>query len=159
VLGRLLGSAPITPAYSSSTNTNTYSIVAAECRDWSAIAMRISKRIVLAATMSWIYSVTLGLIFSINWDGKLHFNLLLVPAAYYAPTIFSTICALLIAPVAFWSIGNGIRRHLIFGPIVWLIIAVYESAAPFASMAYDLAGALLLAVLGLVVLRVVPVTK
>jgi hypothetical protein len=110
----------------------------------------------IAASMTWLYSVTLGILFAIHGDGKFHFDLLLIPAAYDAPVVFSSLLALIVLPFAFWSIGNGVRRHLIFGPILWIAIAVFECAAP---AVYNLVGAVLLAVLGLVALRVVPATK
>lgn len=118
--------------------------------------MRIVKRLLLAAALTWAYSMTLGFIFAVHWNGQFHFNAYLNSSAYIAPLVFSSICATLVTPVAFWSIGNGVRKHLIYGPILWVIIAVFECVAP---PVFNLAGAVLIAVLGLVALRVIPVTQ
>jgi hypothetical protein len=114
--------------------------------------MRVLTRALIAVALSWTYSMTLGFLFAIHWDRQFHFDVLLTPAAYIAPTIFSTIVAVFIAPITFWSIGNGIKKHCIYGPILWILLAVYENTA--AAM-YNLIGVIILAVAGLVILRLI----
>ncbi|MGD0942087.1 MAG: hypothetical protein ABR905_20525 [Terracidiphilus sp.] len=114
--------------------------------------MRVLKRTLIAVALTWIYSVTLGFLFAIHWDRQFHFDALLIPAAYIAPTVFSTVIAALVAPIAYWSIGNGLTKHCIYGPILWILLAVYENTAP---PVYNLGGVVVLAAAGLVVLRLI----
>ncbi|MGA2349305.1 MAG: hypothetical protein ABSF70_02645 [Terracidiphilus sp.] len=114
--------------------------------------MRVLTRMLIAVTLSWIYSMTLGFLFAIHWDRKFHFDVLLVPAAYIAPTVFSTIVAVFIAPITYWSIGTGVRKHYIYGPVLWILLATYEITAP---SVYNLVGVVVLAVAGLSVLRMI----
>jgi lysylphosphatidylglycerol synthetase-like protein (DUF2156 family) len=114
--------------------------------------MQVLKRMLVAVAMCWIFSETLGFLFAIYWDRHFHFEVLLIPAAYVAPTVFSTIIAVFIVPVAFWSLGNGVRKHCIYGPVLWVLLAFYEIVAP---PVYNLVGVIMFAIIGLVILRLI----
>ena len=119
--------------------------------------MNLWNRILVAAVMSWAYSVTLGLLFAVAASENHSLRTLLLPAVVPVALIGSTIVAITIAPVAFWSVRTGARNLWLYGPILWTALAVYIVFAIPKAGHYGQYGLLALAVLGLVALGFIPV--
>src|ERR1700685_1467358 len=83
------------------------------------------NRILLAAAMSWAYSVTLGLLFAIVLSENHSPKDLLLPGVIPATLISSTVVAIAITPVAIWSVRTGTRNLWLYGPILWITLAAY----------------------------------
>ena len=114
------------------------------------------KRILLAAVMSWAYSVTLGLLFAIVLSENHSPRDLLLPGVVPATLIGSTIVAIAITPVAIWSVRTGTRNLWLYGPILWVALAAYIVFAIPRAGHYGQYGLLFLAVLGVVILGFIP---
>jgi hypothetical protein len=110
----------------------------------------------IAAVMSWAYSVTLGLLFAIAVSGNYSLRTLLLPGVVPVALIGSTAVAIAMTPVAIWSVRTGARNLRLYGPILWAALAAYiVLAIPKAGHSGPY-GLLFLAVLGLAVLGFIP---
>jgi hypothetical protein len=118
--------------------------------------MNLWNRILLAAALSWIYSATLGLLFAVIVSENYSVRTLLLPGVVPATLIASTIVAIAITPVAIWSVRTGARNLWFYGPILWVALAAYVVFAIPRAGHYGQYGLLCLAVLGLVVLGLIP---
>lgn len=118
--------------------------------------MNMWKRILVAAVMSWAYSVTLGLLFAVAASEDHSLRTLLLPAVVPVALIGSTIVAIAITPVAIWSVRTGARNLWFYGPILWIALAAYVVFAIPKAGYYGQYGLLFLAVLGLVALGFIP---
>jgi hypothetical protein len=118
--------------------------------------MGLRSRILVAAVMSWAYSVTLGLLFAVVLSENHSPRDLLLPGVVPAALIGSTIVAIAITPVAIWSVRTGTRNLWLYGPILWLTLAAYVVFAIPKAGHYGQYALLFLAVLGLVALGLIP---
>ena len=118
--------------------------------------MTILKRILLAATMSWVCSVTLGLLFAASASGHLSFSTLLLPGVVPVALIVSTVAALLMTPFAVWSVRTGVKNLRIYAPILWVALAAYIVAVIRRTGAHGPYGLFLLGVAGSVILGFIP---
>jgi hypothetical protein len=119
--------------------------------------MSLSSRILLAAAMSWTYSVTLGLLFAVIVSGNYSLRTLLLPGVVPVALTGSTVVAIaIITPVAIWSVRAGARNLWFYGPILWIGLAAYIVFAIPKAGHHGPYGLLCLAVLGLVVLGLIP---
>lgn len=118
--------------------------------------MNVWNRIVVAVIMSWGYSVTLGLLFAIVVSEDHSPKDLLLPGVIPTALLGSTIVAILITPVAIWSVRTGARNLWIYGPILWAALAAYVLFAIPRAGHYGQYGLLFLAVFGLVALGFIP---
>jgi hypothetical protein len=114
------------------------------------------KRVLIAATMSWVYSVTLGLLFAVVLSENHSPRDLLLPGVIPATLVGGSIVAIAITPVAIWSVRTGARNLRFYGPILWVALAAYIVFAIPRAGHYGQYGLLFLAALGLVVLGFVP---
>jgi hypothetical protein len=118
--------------------------------------MSLWNRILVAAVMSWAYSVTLGLLFATVLSENHSPRDLLLPGVVPATLVGSTIVAVAITPVAIWAVRTGVRNLWLYGPILWIALAAYVVLAIPRAGHYGQYGLLFLAVLGLVVLGFIP---
>jgi hypothetical protein len=118
--------------------------------------MSLRKRILVAAVMSWAYSVTLGLLLAVAVSENHSLRALLLPAVLPVALIGSTIVAIAMTPVAFWSVRTGARNLWFYGPILWAALACYIVLVFPRVGYYGQYGLLGLAVLGSVVLGFIP---
>lgn len=118
--------------------------------------MSVWNRILVAAVMSWTYSVTLGLLFAVVLSEDHSLRSLMLPGIVPAALIGSTIVAIAITPVAIWSVRTGARNLWFYGPILWIALAAYVVFAIPKAGHYGQYGLLFLAVLGLIALGLVP---
>jgi len=106
--------------------------------------------------MSWTYSVTLGLLFAIAVSGNYLLKTLLLPGVVPVALMGSTAIAIAVTPIAAWSVRTGTRNLWFYGPILWIALATYIVLAIPKAGHYGPYGLLFLAVLGLVVLGLIP---
>jgi len=118
--------------------------------------MSLRNRIAVAAVMSWVYSVTLGLLFAVVVSEDHSLRTLTLPGVVPVALTGSTIVAIAITPVATWSVRTGARNLWLYGPILWIALAAYVVFAIPKAGHYGQYGLLLLAVLGLVALGFIP---
>jgi hypothetical protein len=118
--------------------------------------MRLRNRILVAAVMSWAYSVTLGLLFAIAVSENHSPKDLLLPGVIPVALLGSTVVAIAITPVAIWSVRTGANNLRLYGPILWIILAAFVVFAIPRAGRYGPYGLLFLAVLGLVVIGWIP---
>jgi hypothetical protein len=118
--------------------------------------MNVWNRILIAAVMSWAYSVTLGLLFAIAVSGSYSPKTLLLPGVIPVALTGSTVVAIGMTPVAVWSVRTGARNLWFYGPILWVALAAYVVFAIPKVGHYGQYGLLFLAVLGLVALGFIP---
>lgn len=87
--------------------------------------MKTSKRMLLAAAMSWGYAVTLGLLWAACSSGSFNPITLFLPGVALVALIVSTVISIIITPVAMWSVRTGGKNLRIYGPILWIVLAIY----------------------------------
>ncbi len=121
--------------------------------------MNMLKRVLLAAAMSWSYSVTLGLLFAACTSGRFSFSTLRLPGVVPVALIISTAISIVITPVAVWSVRTGAKNLLFYAPILWIALAIYVVVIIPRVGPYGLYGLLLLGVVGSAVLGFIPATK
>lgn len=117
--------------------------------------MNMWTRILVAAALSWFYSVTLGLLFAIA-AGNYSLGTLLLPGVVPVALLGSTVVSGLMTPLAFWTLRTGARNLWLYGPVLWIALAAYIVFAMPRAGHYGQYGLLFLAVLGLVVLGFIP---
>ncbi len=117
------------------------------------------KRILLAAAMSWTYSVTLGLLFAACTSGRFSLSTLRLPGVVPVALIGATVASILITPVAVWSVRTGVRNLCMYGPILWAALAIYIVLAIPRAAADGLIGVFCLSIVGLVALGFVPTAE
>jgi hypothetical protein len=117
------------------------------------------NRILLGAALSWIYSVTLGLLFAACWAGRLSFSTLRLPGVVPVALIGGTIAALLMTPIAVWAVRTGTRNLRLYGPILWIILAAWLVLVVPWNAAYAEYSVMILGVVGLGILGFVPAHK
>ncbi len=118
--------------------------------------MNLWNRILVAAVMSWAYSVTLGLFFAVVVSEQHSLRSLMLPGVVPVALTGSTIIAIAITPVAIWSVRTGARNLWFYGPSLWVALAAYVVFAIPRAGHYGQYGLLFLAVLGLVALGFIP---
>jgi hypothetical protein len=118
--------------------------------------MNLWNRILIAAVMSWVCSVTLGLLFAIAVSGNYSLRTLLLPGVVPVALTGSTVVAFAITPVAIWSVRTGARNLWFYGPILWIRLAAYIVLAIPRAGYHGPYGLLCSAVQGLVVLGFIP---
>jgi hypothetical protein len=83
----------------------------------------MGSRLLLAALVSWLCSVTLGLWFAAWYTGRFRPEMLGVAGTVPIALMISTAGALLITPLAAWSARTGLRNLRGFVPTLWLVLA------------------------------------
>jgi hypothetical protein len=130
--------------------------------------MTTLKRVLLAAAMSWSFSVTLGLLFAVctgspdtRDSGHSSFYVFLLPGVVPVALMGSTVVAVLITPVAIWSVRTGAKNLLIYAPILWIVLAIYVVVVVLGRhlSAYGLYGVVFLGAVGAGILGFIPATK
>lgn len=121
--------------------------------------MSFLKRILLAAVMSWTYSVTLGLLFAARASGHLDLSTLRLPGVVVVALIVSMVASIAVTPLAVWALRTGAKNLCVYGPILWLALVAYEIVIIPRTGAYGLYGLVLLALGGVAVLGFIPPAK
>ena len=121
--------------------------------------MSMLNRVMLGAALSWIYAVTLGLLFAACASGRLSFGTLQLPGVVPVALITSTIIALLMTPIAAWSVRTGVRNLCIYGPILWIALAAWLVLVVPWNPGYGEHSVLILGLVGVVILGFIPAHK
>ncbi len=122
-------------------------------------AMRIVKRVLLAAAMSWSGSVTLGLLFAACASGHFSINTLSLPAVIPVAIFISTEFAIVLTPFTVWAVRTGMRNLCIYGPLLWVILAAYILMVGPRHGFWGLYGPPILGAIGLIILGLIPAPK
>lgn len=117
------------------------------------------NRVMLAAAMSWCFSVTLGLLFAVSFSGHFVFQMLLLPETSFIAIAVSTAISILLIPFAAWSIRTGPKNLRVYAPLLWVALAIYVVMVVPRSGNHGLYGLLFFAVAGLVILGFIPAAK
>ncbi|SRR5712691_5573790 len=119
--------------------------------------MRILNRVLLAAGISWTFSVTLGLLFAACASGRFWFGTLRLPGVIPVALMISTGAAM--TPVAIWSVRTGGKNLWFYAPILWIVLAIYDVLVVPRTGAYGPYGLVLLGLVGSVILGFIPAAK
>lgn len=121
--------------------------------------MSIWKKALLAGTMSWTFSVTLGLLFAARASGHFSLDTLRLPGVVPVALIVSTFAAILLLPIALWSARTGVKNLYVYAPILWAALAIYEVVIVPRIGRYGLCSLCVLAIIGSVVLGLIPASE
>lgn len=121
--------------------------------------MRMIKRLALALTISWCCSVSLGLLFAVCASGHYWREALIAPGVAYVAVFASTAISVVITPVAAWSVRTGARNLIVYAPMIWIVLAVYEVVVIPIYPTLVLFGAPIFAVAGIVTLGFIPAKR
>lgn len=114
------------------------------------------NRILLGIGLSWLFSVTLGVLAMLCGFGWEAFRLpIVIPTAIGA----SSLVSILFAPLAVWAAKTGPRNLLIYGPILWLILASHIVLGVSHRLALGQGSLFVLGVIGVLVLGLIPRRK
>ncbi len=116
-------------------------------------------RALVAAAISWVASVTLGLLFAACASGRFSLSTLRLLGVVPVALLVSTVIAVAIFPLAWWSTRTGVRNLRVYGPVLWIALAAYVVLVIPRAGVYGPYGLLLLGVIGLVALGFVPAAK
>ena len=120
--------------------------------------MSMLNRLLLAAGISWVCSVTLGLVFAFRALG-FSFSTVTLPGVVPVALIASTVAALLMTPIAMWSVRTGARNLSIYVPIIWVVLAAYIVLVIPRTGPHGPYGLFLLGIAGAVILGFIPAGK
>jgi len=115
------------------------------------------RRILLGAAVSLFYSVTLGLLFAVCSNGRPSLSILTLPGVVPVALMFSGLAAAAMMPAAAWCLRTGIRNLLIYGPILWSIVAAWIVASAPAHL--GLYSTWILGLVGVVLIGFIPNRK
>jgi hypothetical protein len=118
--------------------------------------MKMLKRVLLAAAMSWSFSVTLGLLFAACASGRFSLSVLRLPGVIPVALIISTGVSIVMTPIAIWSVRTGLKNLCVYAPILLIVLAGYDVVVIPKTGAYGLYGLLLLALVGSAILGFIP---
>jgi hypothetical protein len=123
--------------------------------------MTMWKKLLLAAAISWVFSVALGLLLAarVFVPETRSLSALLLPGVIPVAVIGSTMVALLVVPFALWAMRTGTRNLFKYAPILWIILAAYIVLVMPIAGHNGQYGLLFLAVIGLVILGFIPAAK
>lgn len=121
--------------------------------------MSFLSKVLLAAAMSWSFSVTLGLLFASGVSGHFSLSTLRLPGVIPVALIVCTLVSVVVTPLAVWALRTGTKNLCIFGPILWIVLATYEVVVIPRTGAYGLSGLLVLGLAGLAILGLIPSAK
>jgi len=124
-----------------------------------ARALNMWNRMLLAVAISEGSALTLGLLFAACASGRFSLSTLRLPGVVPVALVVSTVVAIMMTPIAMWSVRTGIRNLCIYGPMLWMVLAAYILLVIPRTGAYGPYGLLLLGVAGLVVLALIPAPK
>ena len=124
----------------------------------ATIKMSVLNRVLLAAGISWVCSVTLGLVFAFRALG-FSFSTLTLPGVIPVALILSTVAALLMTPIAVWSVRTGVKNLSVCVPILWVVLAAYIVLVIPRTGRHGPYGLFFLAVVGVVILGLIPSSK
>ena len=114
----------------------------------------ILKRILVGEAVSLLYSVTLGLLFAVCSNGPPSLSILALPGVIPVVLISSAVAAAVMTPVAAWCVRTGVGNLLIYGPILWALLAVWIVAGgPVHSGLYS---TWILGIVGVVIIGFIP---
>jgi hypothetical protein len=117
------------------------------------------NRVLLAAVLSWTYSVTLGLLFAASTSGRFSFSTLRLPGVVPVALLVSTFVSIAVMPIAIWSVRTGAKNLWRYAPILWIALAAYDIVVIPRTGAYGPYGLLLLGLVGLAAVGLIPVAK
>jgi len=115
-------------------------------------AFPMRNKILLAALVSWIFSITLGLLFATTMSGRFIPNVIALPGVVRVALTIGTAAALLMTPIAVWAARTGTKNLWTFAPVLWLGLAAYIGVIIPRLGSGGIYGLLPLAVIGLVLL-------
>ena len=121
--------------------------------------MSFLNRVLLAAAMSWSFSVTLGLLFAACASGNFSLNTLRLPGVVPVAVIVSTVVSAVVTPLTVWALRTGAKNLCVYGPILWIVLAVYEVVVVPRTGLFGLSGLLVLGLGGVVILGLIPSAK
>jgi hypothetical protein len=117
-------------------------------------------RVLLAAGASLVGATILGLLHAVTASGRLRMDSLGLPAVIPVVLFGSSIAAVCVFPFALWATRAGARNLWVYGSglytvlVVYVVIVMPRVGGP---VAYD--AMLLLAVVGLVLLGIIPLKR
>src|ERR1700683_32682 len=122
-------------------------------------AKQTAKRILLAAAVSWVFFVTLGLFFGACVTGQFSLIALTLPLFVPIALVSGSVVAAAMTPLTFWSLRAGSKNLRVYGPILWITLAAYiRFIVPKAGRA-GLVGLLVFAACGVLILGFIPPTQ
>ena len=121
--------------------------------------MSLLKRILLAAAISWTFSVTLGLLFAVVVSGRFSLSNLLLPGVVPVALIVSTAASIVITPVAAWALRTGAKNLRLYGPILWIALASFIVVGIPRIGGIGLYVVFFLGLVGVVILGFIPARK
>lgn len=118
------------------------------------MSMTIERRVLVAAGMSWAFSVSLGLILAVRLYRNSLGTVFLSPGIILLTIAVCTLISLMVTPLATWAMRFGARKLRIYGPVLWIVLALTALAVP--QPFYGFCSVVTLSVIALVMMGLFP---
>lgn len=106
------------------------------------------RRILVAACVTWSSSTFLALLFAAGTSGDLSIHTLLLPGVIPIAVMFSTVIAVFMTPLVYWSLTSNNRSLGFYGWGLFLFLAAYIGLITPANAQLSLYGSLAIGVVG-----------
>ena len=117
------------------------------------------NRILLAAAMSWGFSVTLGVLFAARASGRFKLSTLGLPGVVPVALVAGTAAAVVMTPIVVWALRTGVKNLCVYAPILWTAMAAYIVVVIPSVGAHGLYGLFFLGAAGTALLGFIPPSK
>ena len=118
--------------------------------------IKLANRILVGTALSCTFSVTLALIFAAGASGHFSLNTFQLPGVLPVALIGSVFFSIVMTPFAVWALRTGMKNLRVYGPILWIALALYVVLVIPRIGRYGLLGLLLLGLAGVVILGLIP---
>lgn len=114
------------------------------------------KKLLLGAVLSWVYAASFALWFAVCRSDSWSFQILRLPGVVPVALVGASWCAIVMSPLAAWALRTGTANLWRYGPLLWLIVALYIAAYGARGGIQGFLGIVLLSVIGLCALGMIP---
>lgn len=111
------------------------------------------RRILIAACVSWVSATSLALLFTASTSEDLSIHTLLLPGAIPVAVMSSTVSAVFMTPLVYWSLTSNHRNLGFYGLGLFLFLAAYIGVITPANAQLSLYGSLGLGIAGVITIR------
>lgn len=108
------------------------------------------RRVFVAACVSWFSATPLALLFAAGTSGDLSIHALLLPGVIPVAVMLSTLIAVFMTPLVYWSLKSNSRNLALYGWGLLLFLAAYIGWMTPTNAQLSLYGSLAIGVVGVV---------
>lgn len=113
------------------------------------------NRLLIAASVAWFSATSLALLFATGTSGDLSIHTLLLSGVIPVAVMFSTVIAVFMTPLVYWSLTSNNRNLGFYGSGLFLFLAAYIGMITPTNVQLSLYGSLAIGVVGVIAIGLV----